>query len=145
LRIGGEGEGGLRGRGDLYVEVRVEPHPVFQRDGGNLLLDYPMHIDQAALGADVELPTMNGRVSMKIPAGTQSGTVFRVRGKGVPDLRDGRPGDLLVRVAIETPTNLSGKQRQLLQELGKSFEDDAQHPSRRSFLDRLRDVLLKKS
>ena len=121
LRVGGEGEAGTRGRGDLYVFVAVRPHPLFQRDGAHLLLDYPVSIAQAALGTDVEVPTLNGRVSMKVPAGTQSGTCFRVRGKGLPDLHDGRHGDLMVRVLVETPTNLTSRQRQLLEELGKTF------------------------
>ena len=121
LRIAGEGEGGSRGRGDLYVLVRVRPHPLFHREGPNLLLDYPVHLAHAALGTDVEIPTLNGRVSMKIPAGTQSGTVFRVKGKGLPDVHNGRAGDLFVRVTVETPTNLTSRQRQLLEEFAKAF------------------------
>ncbi len=140
LRVGGEGEGGARGRGDLYVLIGVKPHPLFQRDGANLILDYPMDIAQAALGSEAEVPTMNGRVSMKIPAGTQSGTVFRVRGKGLSDLHDGRPGDLLVRVLVETPANLTDRQRQLLEELGKTFGERT-HPSRQSFLSKIKELL----
>ena len=140
LRIGGEGEGGARGRGDLYVLIGVKPHPLFQRDGANLILDYPMDIAQAALGSEAEVPTMNGRVSMKIPAGTQSGTVFRVRGKGLSDLHGGRPGDLLVRVLVETPANLTDRQRQLLEELGKTFGERT-HPSRQSFLSKIKELL----
>ena len=140
LRVGGEGEGGARGRGDLYVLIGVKPHPLFQRDGANLILDYPMDIAQAALGGDAEVPTMNGRVSMKIPAGTQSGTVFRVRGKGLSDLHGGRPGDLLVRVLVETPANLTDRQRQLLEELGKTFGERT-HPSRQSFLSKIKELL----
>ncbi len=137
LRLGGEGEAGMRGRGDLYVHLRVAPHPLFHRDGPHLLLDYPVHMAQAALGAEVEVPTMNGRVTMKIPPGTQSQTIFRVRGKGLPDVHDGRPGDLLVRVMVETPSNLNASQRRLLEELAKSL-GDAAHPARRSFLDKLK-------
>jgi len=139
LRISGEGEGGLRSRGDLYVLVTVRPHPIFQRDGADLLVDYPVHIAQAALGTEVEVPTLNGRVSMKIPAGTQSGTVFRVRGKGLPDLRGGRLGDLLVRVLVETPTKLTSRQRQLLEEFAKTCGEDA-YPTRRSFLAKVREL-----
>jgi len=124
LRVSGEGEGGLRARGDLYVLVLVRPHPAFQRDGAHLLLDYPVNFAQAALGAEVQVPTLNGRVQMKVPAGTQSGTVFRVRGKGLPDLRAGRAGDLLVRVVVETPMHLTGRQRQLLEEFSKAFEKE---------------------
>ena len=137
LRLSGEGEGGTRGRGDLYVHLEVKPHPLFKRDGPHLILDYPVPLAQAALGAEVDVPTMNGPVSMKIPSGTQSGTVFRVRGKGLPDVHDGRAGDLLVRVVVETPTNLSGAQRQLLEELARSLGDGT-HPARRAFLAKLR-------
>ena len=151
LRLAGEGEAGTRpgpqfarsgagGRGDLYVHLTVSPHPVFQREGPHLLLEYPVNIMQASLGAEVEVPTMNGRVSMKIPAGTQSGTVFRVRGKGLPDIHDGRTGDLLVRVNVVTPTNLTGAQRRQLEELGRTLGDEA-HPSRRSFLAKVRELL----
>ena len=140
LRLSGEGEGGARGRGDLYVHLSVAPHPLFRRDGPHLLVDYPVNIAQAALGAEVDVPTMNGRVSMKIPSGTQSGTVFRVRGKGLPDVQDGRAGDLLVRVMVETPTNLNAAQRRLVQELGRTF-GDAVHPAHRSFLAKLKERL----
>lgn len=140
LRIAGEGEGGVRGRGDLYVLVRVRPHPVFQRDGADLIVEYPVHIAQVALGTEVDVPSLNGRVSMKIPAGTQSGTIFRVRGRGLPRLHDRGVGDLLVRVVVETPTHLSHRQRQLLEEFAKTFGDEA-HPSRRSFLSKMKELL----
>ena len=139
LRLSGEGEGGPRGRGDLYVHLRVSPHPLFRRDGSDLLLDYPIDMIQASLGADVDVPSLNGRVSMKVPPGTQSGTVFRVRGKGLPNLRDGRPGDLLVSVHIETPTHLTAAQRQVIEELGRNLSDEA-YPTRRSFLAKVRDL-----
>ena len=142
LRLSGEGEGGTRGRGDLYVHLNVRPHPLFQRDGSHLLLEYPVSFAQAALGAEVDVPTMNGRVAMKIPAGTQSGTVFRVRGKGLPDVHDGRSGDLLVRVNVETPANLSAAQRKAVEELTRVVGDDA-YPARRSFLSKLKDLLKK--
>ncbi len=116
------------------MPARVKPHPVFQREGPNLLVEYPVHVGQAALGTDIELPSMNGRVTMKIPAGTQSGTVFRVRGKGLPDLQTGRTGDLLVRVLVETPTNLTSPQRQLLEEFVKTAGTDT-HPKRQAFLE----------
>ncbi len=140
LRLSGEGEAGTRGRGDLYVHLSIQPHPLFRREGSHLLVEYPVDVAQAALGAEVEIPTMNGRVSMKIPSGTQSGTVFRVRGKGLPDVHDRGTGDLLVRVVVETPTDLSGAQRRQLEEFVKSAGDRA-HPSRRSFLAKVRDLL----
>jgi len=142
LRLSGEGEGGTRRRGDLYVHLTIKPHPVFQRDGANLLVEYPVSLAQAALGTEVDVPTMNGRVSMKIPSGTQSGTVFRVRGKGLPDVHDGRSGDLLVRVIVETPTHLDAAQRRAVEELGKTLGDGA-YPSRQSFLMKLKELLKK--
>ena len=142
MRVAGEGEAGARGRGDLYVYLAVAPHPLFQRDGAHLLLEYPVNVAKAALGAEVDVPTMNGRVSMKIPAGTQSGTVFRVRGKGLPDVHDGRSGDLLVRVIVETPTSLTTAGRRLLEELDRNLEESA-YPVRRSFLEKVRGLLRK--
>jgi molecular chaperone DnaJ len=139
LRLSGEGEVGTRGRGDLYVHLVIEPHPLFHREGPHLLLDYPVNFAQATLGAEIEVPTLNGRVSMKVPSGTQSGTVFRVRGKGLPDVRDGRPGDLLVRLVVETPTKLSASQRKLVEELGRSLGEES-YPSRRSFLAKLKEL-----
>lgn len=140
LRLSGEGEGGTGGRGDLYVLLRVAAHPVFRREASHLILEYPITISQAALGAEVELPTMNGRVSMKIPPGTQSGTVLRVRGKGLPDVERGGTGDLLVRVSVETPTKLSAAQRKQLEELQRALGPEA-HPTQRSFLQRLKELL----
>jgi molecular chaperone DnaJ len=137
LRLGGEGEAGTEDRGDLYVHLRVRPHQLFERQGPHLLLDYPVSVAQAALGGDLDVPTMNGPVSMKVPPGTQSGTVFRVRGKGLPDVHARGAGDLLVRVVVETPTNLSKDQRRMVEELGRSI-GDAAHPARRSFLDKLK-------
>ena len=140
LRLSGEGEGGTRRRGDLYVHLTVKPHPVFHRDGANLLVEYPVSLAQAALGTEVDVPTMNGRVSMKIPSGTQSGTVFRVRGKGQPDVHDGGSGYLLVRVTVETPTNLNAAQRRAVEDLSRALGDEA-YPSRRSFLAKLKEML----
>jgi molecular chaperone DnaJ len=142
LRLSGEGEGGVRGRGDLYVHLSVASHPVFERQGPHLLLDYPVSITQASLGTEVDVPTMNGRVSMKIPSGTQSGTVFRVRGKGLADVHGRGSGDLLVRLIVETPTNLNKEQRKLVEELGRSL-GEATHPSRQSFLAKLKEMLKK--
>ncbi len=137
LRLSGEGEGGVRGRGDLYVLVRVEPHPLFHREGPHLLMDYPLSVGRAALGDEIEVPSLNGRLSLKVPAGTQSGTMFRLRGKGMPDLRDGRPGDLLVRVIVETPMNLTARQRQLLQEFEKASGEKT-YEKQRSFVEQLK-------
>ena len=143
LRLAGEGEGGKRARGDLYVYLGVKEHPIFRRDGPNLLIEYPINIAQAALGASVDVPTLNGRVSMKIPAGIQSGTVMRIRGKGLPDVHGGRQGDLLVQAVVETPTNLSATQRRLLEEVGKAFGTNV-YPAQQSFLSRLKNLLKKR-
>jgi molecular chaperone DnaJ len=121
IRLSGEGEAGRSGgpSGDLYVEIRVSPHKIFTRDGADLACEVPISMATAALGGDVELPTLNGHVSLKVPAGTQSGKVFRLRGKGVTTVRDARQGDLFAKVAVETPINLTAEQKELLQ----SFED----------------------
>lgn len=128
IRLSGEGEVGRNGgpSGDLYVEVRVKPHKLFERDGADLSCEVPVSFATATLGGDVELPTLDGHVSLKLPAGTQSGKVFRLRGKGVATVRDPRTGDLFARVAVETPVNLTNEQKDLLnkfEELVKSGGD----------------------
>ncbi len=117
IRLSGEGEAGRNGgpAGDLYVEIRVKPHKIFRREGSNLSCEVPVSFATTALGGDVELPTLNGNVSLKIPAGTQSGKVFRLRGKGVTTVRDPRVGDLFAEVVVETPVNLTAEQRELLE------------------------------
>lgn len=142
LRLSGEGEAGTRGRGDLYVHMRVIPHTVFERNGSDLLVEYPLQVGQAALGCEIEIPTLNGRVSIKVPHGTQSGTVLRVRGKGLPDVHDGRTGDLLVRIAVETPANLNSSQRKLLEEFAKASGEEV-YPKRRQFLAKIKELLRK--
>ncbi|MDH4005238.1 MAG: molecular chaperone DnaJ, partial [Gammaproteobacteria bacterium] len=116
IRLSGEGEAGRNGGppGDLYVEIRLEPHKIFVRDGADLSCEVPISYATAALGGDVELPTLDGNVSLKVPAGTQSGNVFRLRGKGVTMVRDPRKGDLFAKVAVETPVNLTNEQKELL-------------------------------
>jgi len=118
LRSTGNGEGGLRGgsSGDLYVVLHVKEHEIFQRDGDDLLCDVPINFVQAALGGDLEVPTLTGKASIKIPAGTQPGTVFRIKGKGVRNIQGYGSGDLHVRVLVEVPTHLNGAQRAKLQE-----------------------------
>ncbi len=116
IRLAGEGEAGRNGGppGDLYVEIRVTPHKIFERDGPDLSCEVPVSIATAALGGDVEMPTLDGHVSLKIPNGTQSGKVFRLRGKGVTTVREPHKGDLFVRVVVETPVNLTDEQQKLL-------------------------------
>ncbi|MDJ0700226.1 MAG: molecular chaperone DnaJ [Woeseiaceae bacterium] len=124
IRLSGEGEAGRNGGppGDLYVEIRVNPHKIFEREGADLSCEVPVSFATATLGGEVELPTLDGNVALKIPAGTQSGKVFRLRGKGVVTVRDPRTGDLFARVAVETPVNLTGEQKDLLRKLEQSLE-----------------------
>jgi len=123
IRLSGEGEAGRNGgpSGDLYVEVRVKEHKLFERIGADLSCEIPLSFATATLGGDVELPTLNGNVALKVPAGTQSGKVFRLRGKGVTTVRDARIGDLFARVAVETPVNLTPEQREILGQFDESI------------------------
>ena len=122
IRLSGEGEAGRNGGppGDLYVEIRVKPHKIFHREGADLSCEVPVSFATAALGGEVELPTLDGYVSLKIPAGTQSGKNFRLRGKGVSTVRDRRQGDLFARVAVETPINLTAEQEAALRSFDES-------------------------
>jgi molecular chaperone DnaJ len=122
IRLSGEGEAGRNGGppGDLYVEIRVNPHRIFHRDGTDLACDVPISFATAALGGEVELPTLDGHVSLKIPAGTQSGKKFRLRGKGVTTVRDHRRGDLFAHVSVETPINLTAEQEAVLRKFDES-------------------------
>ncbi len=125
IRLAGEGEAGGQGAppGDLYVHVAVKPHQIFQRDGANIFMRVPLRMSQAALGGDVEVPSIDGsKAKVKIPPGTQTGDQFRLRGKGFSVLRSTARGDMYIQVAVETPQNLSRRQRELLEE----FESEAQ-------------------
>ena len=134
IRLSGEGEAGALGgpSGDLYVVVNVRPHPIFQRDGRDLYCEVPISFADAALGGELEVPTLNGRVKLKIPEGTQTNKLFRLRGKGVTPVRGGGVGDLLCRVAVETPVKLNKRQRELLEEFRASLQGDASHSPRES-------------
>lgn len=123
IRLNGEGEMGETGApaGDLYVEVHVKPHPIFTRDGSNLYCEVPISFTQAALGGEVNVPTLDGQVTLKIPAETQTGKMFRMRGKGVKSVRGGLVGDLLCKVIVETPVKLNERQKELLSELEETF------------------------
>jgi len=140
VRLRGEGEPGPNGapRGDLHCYVRVKDHPLLSRDGNHLVCQVPVSFAQAAIGGYVEVPTLNGRDSLEIPAGTQHGEVFTMRKRGLPDVRTGRPGDQLVQVVIEVPRKLSKRQRELLRELAE-IEDKNVQPAKKSFLDKLAD------
>ena len=135
LRSAGNGESGQRGgpAGDLYVVLHVREHGLFSRDGDDLICEVPLSFTQAALGADIEVPTMSGRTTVRIPSGTQHGTVFRVRGKGVQNIQGHGVGDLLVRVQIEVPTKLSAEQRAKLVEFAQLFEEDNVHADATGF------------
>ena len=125
IRVGGEGQPGERGGppGDLYVEIQVREHPIFVRDGANLFCEVPIGFTMAALGGEIEVPTLNGRVSLKVPAETQTGRLFRLRGKGVRPARGPGLGDLICKVTVETPVNLSKHQKELLSEFDESMRD----------------------
>jgi molecular chaperone DnaJ len=137
IRLAGEGEAGPEGgpSGDLYVQVAVKEHPIFERDGKNLYCEVPISFVDAALGGELEVPCLDGRVKLKIPAETQTGKLFRLRGKGVTPVRGGSVGDLLCRVVLETPVNLTAKQKELLKELQGTMEDGEhkQSPRKKSW------------
>ena len=134
IRLTGEGEAGENGgpAGDLYVHVNVQEHPIFQRDGTDLHCDVPISFVTAALGGELEVPTLEGRVKLKIPVETQSGKLFRLRGKGVRSVRTSSKGDLICRVVVETPVNLSKRQKELLHEFEQSMNDDGDKHSPRA-------------
>lgn len=139
LRVSGEGEPGDFGgpRGDLHIRVEVQPHDFFTREGTDILCEVPVSFPQAAVGATVRVPTLRGEAELKVPAGTQSGAILRLRGMGMPDLRGYRQGDQLVRVVVEIPTKLSRRQRELLQEFDQE-SDEKTYPLYRRFMDRLK-------
>ena len=141
LRIAGEGEAGMRGgrRGDLYILVYVKPHGIFERHDNDIACEVPISFVQAALGSEVEVPTLNGKVRMKIPAGTQSGKVFRLRGKGIPSLQGLGRGDEHVRIIVETPTNLNAEQKKFLQEFARSCGEEV-NPISRSFMEKIKEL-----
>ena len=134
IRLSGAGEAGRNGgpAGDLYVEIRVNPHKIFEREGSNLSCEVPVSIAAATLGGEVELPTLDGNVSLKIPAGTQSGKVFRLRSKGVRTVRDARNGDLFAQVAVETPVHLTAEQKELLEKFDASLQSGGEKHSPRA-------------
>lgn len=134
IRLTGEGEAGRNGgpAGDLYVEIRLLPHKIFNRSGADLTCEVPVSFATAALGGEVELPTLEGHVSLKVPAGTQSGKVFRLRGKGVTTVRDPRKGDLFAHLSVETPVNLTEEQKKLLREFDKKVSKGGESHSPRS-------------
>ncbi len=148
VRLTGEGEAGTNGgpAGDLYVQVSIKEHAIFHREGSHLYCDVPISLVTASLGGEVLVPTLDGQVNLQIPAETQSGSMLRLRGKGVPGVRGKVTGDLLCRVTIETPINLSAKQKELLRELDASLkEGGARHsPKASSWFDNVKQFFRKK-
>lgn len=137
LRSVGNGEAGLAGgqAGDLYIVLSVKEHELFERQDDNLFCEIPIKFTLATLGGTIEVPTLFGKASLKIPTGTQSGTTFRLREKGMPSLRGGRQGDQLVRVHVEVPTSLTAEQRKILEEFGR-VSGDANEPTSKSFFEK---------
>src|SRR5881296_1249170 len=142
LKLRAEGEPGMNGgpAGDLYVLLHVREHPLFVREARDIVCEVPISITQAALGSELEVPTLEGTARVKIPAGTQSGQVFRLKGQGIPDLNGYGRGDELVRVLVETPKKLSARQRDLLEEFARLSGEEV-HPLSKSFLDKVKSVL----
>ena len=139
LKLAGEGEAGERGgpRGDLYVRIHIQPHPLFQREGMDLLCEVPIRMTQAALGGEVKVPTLSEMISMKVPAGTQPGQIFRLRGKGLPALGGSGRGDHLVRVRVEISARLSAAQRKSLEDFER-LSDKGTFPNVQKFLEQAR-------
>ncbi|MBS7828484.1 molecular chaperone DnaJ [Wohlfahrtiimonas chitiniclastica] len=142
IRLEGKGEAGVNGgpNGDLYVQINVRPHPIFKREGQNLHCTVPISFVTASLGGEIEVPTLDGRVNLKIPAETQTGRVFRLRGKGVRSIRGEYQGDLLCTVNIETPVKLTTEQKEILKQFGETL-GEKHNPQEKGFIDRVKDFL----
>ena len=140
IRLAGEGEAGEKGGtpGDLYVVIRVKPHKLFERDGSDLHCSMPIDIVTASLGGELEVPTLDGKVSLKVPPGTQSEKMFRLRGKGIKSVHGGPVGDLLCQVKVETPVNLTSEQKDLLEKFNHTLSGKKGHkhsPQKHSWMD----------
>ncbi len=142
LKLRGEGEAGWGGgpSGDLYVVVHVKEHDLFARQDNDVIIEMPVSFPQAALGTEVDVPTLDGKVKLKIQAGTQSGKVFRLKGKGFPDLHGYGRGDQLVRMVVETPRRLTARQRELLEEFAGIDGEAVNHPLSKGFVDKLKEM-----
>jgi molecular chaperone DnaJ len=143
IRLSGEGEPGVNGGppGDLYVQMTIKAHTVFQREGDDLHCEMPVSFATAALGGSVEIPTLDGAAEIKVPGETQSGRTFRLRGKGIKGVRSTHPGDLYCHVVIETPVNLTSRQKELLREFDEINRKDSgtHNPREKSFMDKMKD------
>ena len=142
ITLRGEGEPGERGGspGDLYVYVSVRPHKIFKRRGYDIYCDIPITFGQAALGAELQIPTLEGNVKYSIPEGTQTGTVFRLRNKGIPHLRSNQRGDLYVKVNIQVPKRLNEKQKELIRQFEEATKDLQYGDEKKSFFDKMKDA-----
>jgi molecular chaperone DnaJ len=145
IRLAGEGEAGENGGppGDLYVQVRIKSHSIFKREGDDLYCDMPISVVTSALGGELDVPTLDGRATIKVSPGTQSEKTFRLRGKGVRNVRSGHTGDLYCRIGVETPVNLTERQKQLFRELEESLRGGGERhsPRAQSWLDRIKSFL----
>ncbi|MEO0443378.1 MAG: molecular chaperone DnaJ, partial [Pseudomonadota bacterium] len=141
IRLSGEGAAGPTGgvAGDLYVQIAVKDHEIFERDGSHLHCEVPISFVDAVLGGELEVPTLDGRVKLKVPTETQTGKVFRLRGKGVTPVRSNIAGDLLCKVVVETPVNLSNKQKELLREFQSSLEGKKHSPKQSTWFEGMKD------
>ncbi len=141
ISLRGEGDPGSKGgpNGDLFLNIRVKPHSLFKRQGNDVICDVPITFTQAALGAELEVPTLDGKVKYTVPEGTQTGSVFRLKGKGIPFLRGNGRGDQYVKVSIDVPKKLTERQRALLREFAELSGDEA-HEQRKSFFDKMKDA-----
>ncbi|HRH80016.1 MAG TPA: molecular chaperone DnaJ [Thiobacillaceae bacterium] len=141
IRLTGEGEAGINGGppGDLYVLIHLKQHDVFSRDHDDLHCELPISFATAALGGEIDIPTLDGHASIKIPAETQSGKVFRLRGKGIRGVRSSTPGDLLAHVVVETPVSLTERQKELLREFESCCQEGKHHPRAKSFMDKVKE------
>lgn len=142
LKLRGEGEAGSSGspHGDLYVVIHVRDHALFARQGNDVVIEVPVSFPQAALGAEIEVPTLDGKVKLKIASGTQSGKVMRLKGHGFPDLHGYSRGDQLVKIVVETPRRLTVRQRELLEEFARIAGEDVHHPMSKGFVDKLKEM-----
>jgi molecular chaperone DnaJ len=141
LKLNNEGEAGTQGGppGDLYVVITVSDHSIFQREGREVICEVPISYAQAALGCELDVPTLDGKMKIKIPAGTQSGKVLKLSGKGIPSLQGYGRGDQLVVVRVETPTGLTPRQKELLEEFAKEGGEEI-HPLGKNFFDKVKDL-----
>jgi len=142
ISLRGEGDPGVKGgpSGDLFINIRVKPHPLFQRQGNDVICEIPVTFAHAALGAELEVPTLDGKVKYSIPEGTQTGTVFRLKSKGIPFLRGNGRGDQYVKINVEVPKKLNEKQKAVLREFADLIGDDV-HEQRKGFFDKMKDAL----